>query len=167
MKPLKNYFITGFLFVSILGTLSHFFYDWSGNNPIVGLFSPVNESTWEHMKLLFFPAVVCLIFLYIKLTEQYPNLLHAMSAGILAGTFLIPVLFYTYTGILGRHLLPLDIAVFLISTAATFFIAYRLTVSDKNVQLGAGFVFLLIVLAVLFPFFTYLPPSIGLFAVPL
>lgn len=45
-----------FIFISVLGVLLHFTYEWSGDNAVVGLFSAVNESTWEHLKLLFFPV---------------------------------------------------------------------------------------------------------------
>ena len=54
MNPLKIYTITGAISVFVLGTLSHFFFQWSNDNLIVGLFSAVNESTWEHMKLIFY-----------------------------------------------------------------------------------------------------------------
>ena len=57
MKQLKRCIIIGTIFVLILGTLSHFFYEWSNDNQIIGLFSPVNESVWEHMKLVFFPML--------------------------------------------------------------------------------------------------------------
>ena len=46
------------IFVTAMGTLGHFFYQWSGNNRYVGFLFPVNESTWEHMKLLFVPMFV-------------------------------------------------------------------------------------------------------------
>lgn len=52
----QTYFGIGF--VLVLGTLSHFFFDWSGENRLVGIFAAVNESTWEHLKLLFFPALL-------------------------------------------------------------------------------------------------------------
>ena len=39
-----------FIFISVLGVLLHFTYEWSGDNAVVGLFSAVNESTWEHLK---------------------------------------------------------------------------------------------------------------------
>lgn len=42
-----------FIFISVLGVLLHFTYEWAGDNAVVGLFSAVNESTWEHLKLLF------------------------------------------------------------------------------------------------------------------
>ena len=57
MNRLKRCTLIGILFVSVTGTLSHFLYQFSGNCFLTGLFSPVGESTWEHMKLLFFPML--------------------------------------------------------------------------------------------------------------
>lgn len=96
MEQLKKYTITGTFFVLITGTLSHFIYEWSGNNFIVGFFCPVNESTWEHMKLVFFPMFLFSIFMFKRLKGIYPCILQSSSLGILIGTFLVPVLFYTY-----------------------------------------------------------------------
>lgn len=64
----KKYVVIGFFVVGILGTLFHFVYDWAGKLWLVGLFVPVNESTWEHMKLLFIPMLIYIMFgyLYIK-----------------------------------------------------------------------------------------------------
>ena len=73
MDRTKLYFIGGILFTAILGTLSHFFYDWTGQGALIGLISPVNESTWEHMKLVFFP-------LLLSSSRQYPgHALHSRS----------------------------------------------------------------------------------------
>ena len=65
-KSYKRYIVTGFLFVGILGTLFHFVYDWCRLARLIGLFVPVNESTWEHMKLLFIPMLI-----YIAICFQY------------------------------------------------------------------------------------------------
>jgi hypothetical protein len=46
---------------TLLGTLLHFAYDFSGQNFVVGLFSAINESTWEHLKLLFMPFLLTLV----------------------------------------------------------------------------------------------------------
>ena len=96
MKNLKSALIIGTIFVLITGTLSHFVYDWSGQNFIVGFFSPVNESTWEHMKLSFFPMLLFSVYLAAMLKGKYPCIISASACGILLATFLIPVLFYTY-----------------------------------------------------------------------
>ena len=52
---LRKFEIISTFFAIALGTLLHFTFEWSGNNPVVGIFSAVNESTWEHLKILFFP----------------------------------------------------------------------------------------------------------------
>lgn len=66
---IRRYQIFSVLFTFVLGTLFHFTYKWSGENQAVALFSSINESTWEHLKLLFFPMLLTTIigyFLYRK-----------------------------------------------------------------------------------------------------
>ena len=104
--------IAGILCVSILGTLLHFPYRWSGRNPLIGLIAPVNESVWEHMKLLFFPMLLFGLWNLKGVTDACR--ISAFHAGLLMGTLLIPVLFYAYTSVLGRNFLVLDIALFYI-----------------------------------------------------
>lgn len=166
MKRLIRYTIIGTVFVSILGTLSHFFYEWSDNSLIVGLFSPVNESTWEHMKLIFFPMLFFSIRAIPRLKGDYPCIASSLLSGILLGTALIPVIFYTYTGILGYNRLALDIATFALSVIIAFYTAYRLTTSCR-MQRHIWILYAAICIAMLcFFLFTFCPPDIGLFASP-
>lgn len=133
MKKLKLYLMLGFLFTSVLGSLAHFFYQWSNQNIIVGLFTPINESTWEHMKLLFFPALLWAYFMHQKFKSEFPRILCNILTGVLVGTWAIPIIFYLYTGLLGFHLLALDIGTFIVSVAIAFYTAYRQAVSlDKH-----------------------------------
>lgn len=64
----KNYIlifeIISTIFVMISGVLLHFTFGWSNNNVLIGTFSPVNESIWEHLKLLFFPMLITTIMGY-------------------------------------------------------------------------------------------------------
>ena len=48
----------GMLFTLLFGNLLHFVYDWTGQAGWAAYLSAVNESTWEHMKLLFFPVLL-------------------------------------------------------------------------------------------------------------
>ena len=48
----------GTLFVSLAGSGLHFLYHASNCNPLVGLLVAVNESMYEHLKLLIFPVVL-------------------------------------------------------------------------------------------------------------
>ena len=101
------------------GTILHFLYDWTGGSILVSPFSGVNESTWEHMKLLFWPlflfAMVQLLFF-----KDQENYWCVKLAEILLGLILIPVLFYTYNGVFGKSPDWINIAIFYISAALVF-----------------------------------------------
>ena len=107
----RKWRIGGFLFTSAAGTLLHFLYEWSGKNSIVGAFSAVNESTWEHMKLLFVPllltALVSMVF-----GGRCQGYWTAKLVGAVGGLLLIPLLYYGYTGALGISVMWVDIAIF-------------------------------------------------------
>ena len=91
----------GFALVTFGGTILHFLYDWTGGSILVAPFSEVNEPTWEHMKLLFWPlflfALVQRLFFW-----DHENYWCVKLAEILLGLVLIPVLFYTYNGVFGK-----------------------------------------------------------------
>lgn len=166
MKNLKHYTVIGTFFVLITGTLAHFIYDWSRNNTIIGLFTPINESIWEHMKLVFFPMLLYAFFMISRLKENYPCIISALCAGILTGTLLIPLLFYIYTGILGKDYFVLDIGTFIVSVLCAFFLSYRLTLSCKAKPYTVFLCVLTGILFFCFIRFTYHPPAFGLFAEP-
>ena len=166
MKQLKSYTIGGIIFVLILGSVSHFFYEWSGYNLIVGLFSPINESTWEHMKLIFFPMLLYSFVAVPILRDNYPCIGSAYLAEIIIGTLLVPVIFYTYTGILGFHTLVLDIVTFVLSVVIAFVVAYRLTLTCKAKSYSAVLCGVVILMLISFMVFSGYPPKIGLFLDP-
>lgn len=163
MGKLKRYCIIGAVFVTLAGTLSHFVYEWSGESFLLGFIFPVNESTWEHMKLYFFPMLVCSLILNRKLKTEYPCITSALLGGILFGTFLIPVIFYTYSGILGRNCFIMDLATFLASVILGFLSVYRNTVSCKRTAHTNWLKASVFILTLCFFAFSYLPPEIGLF----
>lgn len=90
----------------------------------------------------------------------------ACCVGILLGTCLVPTLYYIYTGITGRDIVILDLAVFAVSVIAAFVSIYRLAQSCR-VQAWTP-VLLLTVCAgiVCFFLFTYHPPKAAIFIPP-
>lgn len=166
MKGLKSYMIKGAIFVSILGTILHFAYEWSGNNIIVGLFTPINESIWEHTKLIFFPMLIYSLYLKKKIGTQYPCISSAMTFGALFGVLLIIALYYTYSGIIGYNVSFVDISIFYISVIIAFYTAYRLTLSCSAERYNSVLQILQIILICLFITFTFSPPGIPLFINP-
>lgn len=158
--------IAGAILVCAMGTLAHFVYEWSGNNPVVGLFCAVNESTWEHIKLLFFPMLLYTGWRAVRTHGREPEATAAFLAGNLAGCACIPVVFYTYTGILGFHLLALDIGTFVVSVAVAFVVARR-AAQRPNIRRWQGILIGATALwAAAFFLFTFFPPAIALFVSP-
>ncbi len=166
MNKLKRYTIIGTIFVLITGTLSHFAYEWTGNNTFIGFLFPINESVWEHMKLIFFPMLLYSFYMISKLDTDYPCISSASMFGVLLGTFLVPILFYTYSGILGYTTRFFDIGTFVVSVLLSFWVIYKLTQSCKLVPYEATLKTLVLVMAVCFFLFTYQPLDIGIFAEP-
>ncbi|RKJ21468.1 hypothetical protein D7X48_03410 [bacterium D16-50] len=163
-KCLKTYTIIGVFFVLAAGSLAHFLYDWTGSNAIAGLFVPVNESVWEHMKLLFFPMLLYSAFGAWIYRRQIRCIVSALCLGITAGTLLIPVFFYAYTFILGRNIFLLDIGTFVLSTVIAFRLAFQLAVSCRAKPYILLSCVMVGVLFACFLWFTNHPPDIGLFS---
>lgn len=166
MKHLKRYIIIGIIFVLITGTLAHFLYDWTGNHYVVGLFTPINESIWEHMKLLFFPMLIYTLCIIFKLRRTYPCITSSLLFGVLAGTLLIPLLYYAYTSILGKNFFTLDISVFILSIIIAFWLSYKLTLSCRLKSYIHLLCLLVGILFVCFILFTYNPPATRIFEDP-
>ena len=159
--------LLGFGVTSLGGTLLHFLYDWLGEAAWIAPFSGVNESTWEHMKLLFWP-----MFLF-AITESFyfrerEDFWCVKLRGISLGLLLIPVLFYTYNGVVGRSPDWINIAIFFLSAAIAYLYETRQfkngTTPCNNPRWAIA---LLSFIAILFVVFTFATPEIGLFKDPL
>ena len=101
-RELRRWEIVGFIATGLFGTLLHFVYEWTGGNRVIAVFSAVNESTWEHMKLLFIPFLVFTVVEFIVFSEAFRNFFAVKAASILLGLVSIPALFYTLTGMFGK-----------------------------------------------------------------
>lgn len=159
--------LMGFAVTSLGGTLLHFLYDWLGGAMWIAPFSGVNESTWEHMKLLFWPMLIFAIVQSFFFRER-DDFWCVKLRGILLGMILIPVLFYTYNGVIGKSPDWLNIAIFFISAAIAYihetrlFRAKNLPCRSPKLAIAA-----LLGVALLFVVFTFATPEIGIFKDPL
>ena len=159
--------ILGFGVTSLGGTILHFLYDWLGKAIWIAGFSGVNESTWEHMKLLFWPMFLYAIVQSFFFRER-KDFWCVKLKGIFLGLALIPILFYTYNGVIGKSPDWINIAIFFISAA----IAYIYETNAYNAEktrcgLNKAAFGVLCVIALLFIVFTFKAPEIGIFRDPL
>ena len=157
----------GFSVTALGGTLLHFLYEWSGNSLWVAPFSGVNESTWEHMKLFFWPTFLYALFQR-KLFKDRADFWCIKLRGILLGLCLIPIIFYTYNGAIGHSPDWINISIFFISAGISYIYEYRhfkaQDISCKSEKLALT---LLFEIAVLFVIFTFATPRIGIFKDPI
>ena len=166
-KSIGLWQLAGFAVTSFAGTLLHFLYDWSGGSIVTAPFSGVNESTWEHMKLLFWPM---LLFAAAQsfFFKDYKGFLCVKLRGTLLGLTLIPVLFYTYNGVIGKSPDWINIAIFFVSAAAVYIYEAMLLYSGKpSCKSPKSAIAVLCVIALLFVLFTFRTPEIGIFKDPL
>ena len=159
--------LMGFSVTSLGGTILHFLYDWLGGALWVAPFSGVNESTWEHMKLLFWPMLAFAVVQSLCFRDR-EDFWCVKLRGILLGMVLIPVIFYTYNGAVGKSPDWLNIAIFFVVAATVYLYEARLF-EDGRVKCGSPkwAVAVLGALAVLFVAFTFFTPEIGIFRDPL
>ena len=153
------------IFIMIVGTLLHFTFGWSNNNPLVGTFSAVNESTWEHLKLLFFPMLISTIIGFSYKGKVIPNYLCAKVLGIILAMSFVVIFFYTYVGIIGTNFAIVDIGSFFIGVLLGEMVSYKMTLSMKCCNKWSA-VIVLIILLICFIVFTFYAPNIGLFRNP-
>ncbi len=163
-KVLKAQLIV-ILFSLIFGTLLHFTYEWSEENLFIGSFSAVNESVWEHLKLVFFPMVIATIIEYFFIKKDINNYIEAKTIGIFVAISFIVVGFFTYSGIIGTSIIFIDIILFILSIILGEYVAYKLMKRDdeSTVLTESLSVIILIFLFMCFVIFTYLPPEVNLF----
>ena len=158
--------LMGFAITSFLGTILHFLYDWTGGSVFVAPFSGINESTWEHMKLFFWPTFLFAIvqsFFF----KDYKEFWCVKLKGMLIGLTLIPVIFYTYNGAIGKSPDWLNITIFFASAAVAYLYQTRQLNKGAPCKHPRLAIFILCTLAFLFVLFTFRVPEINIFKDPL
>ena len=165
---IKKAHIIGFFFSSLLGALLHFVFEWSGGSPLVGALTPVNESTWEHLKLLAMPMLLFAIAEHYSYGRRTPGFLSARAVSILLGMGVIICGYYTYKGVWGQDVAAVNIILFVAGVLAAYCYSYKALRNrrchpdtDNRAKLGIA------LLLILFVVFTFYPPHIGLFLDPL
>ena len=158
----------GFAITALCGTVLHFLYDWLGGAVWIAPFSGVNESTWEHMKLLFWPTFIYTI-LQSFFFKGYANFWCVKLRGILIGLSLIPIIFYTYNGVIGKSPDWINIAIFFISAAVAYIYEARELSKETDtcgtpLRISLG---ILCIIALAFISFTFKAPQINIFKDPI
>ena len=166
-KDISLWCLIGFSFTSLAGTLLHFLYDWTKESILSAPFSAVNESTWEHMKLLFFPLFIFALVEY-GFFRDYKNFWCIKLIGTISGLLLIPIIFYSLNGAFGKTPDWLNISIFFITAAYVFLLEINLFKKNTDFCFSSKLAFLLLLLiGFLFIYFTFKTPELPIFEDPI
>ena len=157
--------IGGFVFIGLVGASLHFTFELSNfSNMVVAFFSAVNESTWEHLKMVFWPGIIFALVEYTYVREHAKNYLVAKTTSLFLMPLVIVLGWYAYTPFTGRSIYRIDLILFYIAVLAGQIASYKLLtappVSKKIYNFAAGG---LILMLFAFSTFTFFPPQIFLF----
>lgn len=167
-KTIPYWQIGGFIFTAVVGTLLHFLFDWTGGSVVAAFFSAVNESIWEHLKLLFYPMIAVAIIEYFFWGKDIESFWCIKLISILFGLILIPAVYYTYTGILGTNADWFNVTIFFLAAGAVYWLESRLFQHDFSCPVGSKpAVLLIFLIAVIFTILTFIPPHIPFFQDPI
>jgi hypothetical protein len=157
--------IIGGIFMALAGSALHFVYNWFGQSTLLGLLAPVNESVWEHAKLVLLPPLLWYCFVALSVRRGSTYELVGASAVVLWFMPLFQIAFYySYAAIAHGDLFVMDIVDFVLTVVLGQALFYQLVTRLRCTRAGRVAAALSIVaLAGIFAVFTVRPPHILLF----
>ncbi len=169
--PFVIWMLLGIPILFIAASPLHFVYGWTGDNFIAGLFTPVNESPWEHLKLTFWPILIWWFIGYLIFLRQrdggYARFAVTCAVSEFVCAVFIQAFFYTYTGALGIESLVIDIISLFFCLLFAIILARHI---DKHTKPGmfAAFIatVLIIIMAAALIYFTFEAPHLPIFMDP-
>lgn len=166
-QTISRWQMGGFIFTSVLGTFLHFLFDLTGGSTAAALVSAVNESIWEHIKLIYYPMLIFALAEYGAWGKETAGFWCVKLKGMLLALVLIPALYYTYTGALGVSADWFNVTIFFITAGAVFFTETKALREGRPCRLnGRVSAALLLGVGALFLLFTFVTPRIPLFRDP-
>ena len=165
-EHVRKWEVVGFLFIVIAGSGLHFAFELSNFWRPVALFAAVNESTWEHLKMVFWPALFFFIVRYLCLKDRhcFSQFWTAKALCLFLMPLVIAVGWYAAVGLTGKNYFSVNIglfvgAVFVGQAASYAILSGKMTANYRPLPA----VTLILLLVIAFSLFTYFPPEIFLF----
>lgn len=159
--------LISFFLLSVIGSLTHFTHGWFKKGILLHMFSALNESTWEHMKMLVAPTILVGILQYIFLRDRYINIFNSILILMSVELITMPLLYETLKRLVKKVPFPITILIFFLSIIFGLLAEY-LILSNGIVILTEIVSFILVVVIVgIFGIFSYYPPKISLLKDPI
>lgn len=162
----EKWIILGIPALFFIGAFFHFLYDLLGQFPVVGLIAPVNESVWEHLKLIVWPVIGWWTIYYLatrkKQTINKDKWFTAALVSLVAALITTPLLFYFYTGAFGIESVAIDILILFISLLIGQLLGLYVYRNSKGISANDVLIIFVGIIA-LFMLLTLCPPHLPIF----
>ena len=169
MDKKEQQILLGIPVLFLLGFAVHFLYELSGRQMLVGFFAPVNESVWEHLKLVLWPMLLWWAVYYIRVAQRREIDASAWFMGaflaLISAQSSIVLLFYFLQGAFGVESVIADIIIFFLAVLLGQCVGLRQYHRGSSVSWMVPLL-LIMGLLVLSIVFTLVPPDAPLFRDP-
>jgi len=157
----KKEFIIVSIVMLVLGTSMHFAHHLPFFNHFLGYIFPVNECVWEHMKMIFYPALLTALYMWI--TRKDISLISGPIAAGILGLPIAQAFFYGYWIFLGHSNLVIDIICYIIEIFLVMWIGNKLNERGVLKKLWPLFAVLAAGMIILLGYLTYNVPDMIFF----
>ena len=161
---LKKTKIISTIGIFLLCFLFHFIYEWI-TSTITSIFFPVNESIWEHMKLLFSAIIFYGIVDYIILQKfkiKYNNFFTSLFTSAITIILIYLVMFLPIYYKIGENMI-ITIGLMLIAIIISQVISYKILKAKDFNKINIISLILIIISYIIFAYLTYNPIKNELF----
>lgn len=149
--------LAAFVLTTLAGTCLHYLYDLLPSL-VTALFSPVQESIWEHLKIIYWPYLAAMFIVTGKAGRGQRG---GWLFSLLVISVAMLIIGYVYHISLGGSSVLFDIGLYVVLMAVGFFLPGRLKETAGH---SAPVFFLVVLLGVAIILFTFLPPDHILFS---
>ena len=160
---LKKWKIISVIFIFLVSAFLHFIYDWIPSF-FTSLFFPVNESIWEHNKIIIGSFLILAIIekIYYK---KGKNVIFAEAISALVCMIIVMLIFtpvYLYILKTNDNMI-VTFAIFIIAIIISQIVSYYLLQKEYHPRLEELGVILFVIFFLINIIFTYYPPKLAIF----
>lgn len=162
-KKIIKRIIIFYLITVIIGTLSHFAFNTFNFDNFLKVIFPINESTFEHLKLFFYPFITISIIEGLIYKEKLDEFI-SKRGFIISFIMLFEITYISImTKIFGSNTI-INVSSYYILMLITFILSYKINTNSKVFKYG-GYLNIFLWL-VLFSIYTYKPLDTNIFIDP-
>ena len=162
----KKFIIINIFLTFAIGFLVHNIYHWIPS--VITTIFPVNESLFEHMKLIFISPIISCFILYLFFRRKNYHINNYLFGLIVSTIFNIIIFYLVYLPIYysqGQSMV-MTLSIYFITICLSNYLYYLITEMNYSKKLNIISLIMIIVICSILTYFTYNPLKIDFFRDP-